>query len=158
MARGGKRPGAGRKPGSRPRPAAELKAEKAVKEMARAMRAAQRQARLEAEADRAAERAGRKAEREAERAAAGDPGRGEKLRGEIMPALATIPCPPDVEPLDFLKSLMREPGLPLGFRRDCAALALPYAHAKPIMGLKDARRLAAFDDDGDDDIAAAMRA
>lgn len=126
--------------------------------MARAMRAAQRQARLEADADRAAERAGRKAQREAEREAAADPTRAEKVRAEILPALQTVSCPADIEPLEFLKSLMREPTLPLGFRRDCAALALPYAHAKPILGLKDARRLAAFDDDGDDDIAAAMRA
>jgi hypothetical protein len=38
--------------------------------------------------------------------------------------------------------------------------ALPYAHAKPILGLKDARRLAAFDDDDDpdDEIAMVMRA
>lgn len=113
-------------------------------------REAKRQAKREAEADRAAARAGRKAEREQQQA--------ERVQVTILPPLAMPELPPDVSPLDFLQALMRDDGLPLGFRRDCAALALPYAHAKPILGLKDARRDAALLDDGDDEIAAAMRA
>jgi hypothetical protein len=76
---------------------------------------------------------------------------------EILPPI-DVPIPPDIEPLDFLRCLMRNETLPLGFRRDCAALALPYAHAKPIpLGLKDQRDLVAMEDDEDDDIARALR-
>lgn len=126
--------------------------ERAARDFARAARAAKGQAKREAEADKAAERAGRKAQREEARA--------ERVRAEILPPLpdlAGLGLPENVTPLDFLQGLMRHPDLPLGFRRDCAALALPYAHAKPILGLKDARAAAAFLDDGDDELAAAMR-
>lgn len=150
--RGGKRSGAGRKPGTPNRPKSEIRKDRALREMERVAREQARKARLEAEADAAAERAGRKAEREAQR-----PPRAEKVVVEILPPLHGLNIPADVEPLDFLKHLMRNADLPLGFRRDCAALALPYAHAKPVVGMKDMRRLAAFDDDGDDEIAAAMR-
>ena len=134
--RGGRRPGAGRKPGSRTRPAAEIRKERAIKEMGRVGRAERQRAREEAEADRLAEKLAAKDRARDER--------GERVRQEILPPLPVMPdlaMPADVAPLEFLCNLMRNPVLPLGFRRDCAALALPFAHAKPILGLKDARRM-----------------
>jgi hypothetical protein len=127
-----------------------LRKERALKELARVARAEKRSAADEAEAERLAEKLRRRDDR------------GERVRAEILPPLPMLPelkIPPDVAPLDFLIALMRQPQLPLGFRRDCAAMALPFAHAKPILGIKDARRLAALDDDDDDDdeIARAMR-
>lgn len=156
MPRGGRRPGAGRKPGTPNRPDHEIRKERALAEIARVAREQAKRARLEREAARAADRLERKAERAAEKEARAAE-QGERVQVQILPPLELPDMPPDVEPLDFLKHLMRSPDLPLGFRRDCAALALPYAHAKPILGLKDARRDAAFADDGDDEIAAAMR-
>jgi hypothetical protein len=129
--RGGRRPGAGRKPGSKNRGKEQIAID-------------------------SAERAARKpANRRAEHHPPPPPA---SPRGklEILPPI-DIPIPPDVEPLDFLRHLMRNESLPIGFRRDCAALALPYAHPKPLpLGLKDQRNLAAMDDD-DDDIARALR-
>lgn len=145
MPRGGRRPGAGRKAGSPSRPKVEIEKDRAYQAMKRAARAAKKAEREKA-ADQAAEARQAKAEKRAERIVA-----------EILPPIR-IDMPADVEPLDFLKGLMRNPELPVGFRRDCAALALPYAHVKPILGLKHARRLAAYDDEFEgDDIAAAMR-
>lgn len=146
MPRGGKRIGAGRKAGSRSRPKEEIDRDRAYQAMKRAARAAKK-AEREKEADQAAEARQAKVEKRAERIVA-----------EILPPIEFI-VPSDIEPLDFLKTLMRDPRLPLGFRRDCAALAQPYAHAKPILGLKEARRLAAWNDEDEpeDDIAAAMR-
>lgn len=150
MARGGRRPGAGRKPGSTPRPKAELEKERAFKAMQRAARTARREEKQEAED---AARREREAAREAKAEA-----RAEKVKLTILPPLETPDIPPDVLPLEFLHHLMRDDRLPLGFRRDCAALALPFSHPKPILGLKDARNLAAWDDDeGDDEIANVMR-
>lgn len=146
---GGKRIGAGRKPGTPNRPKAEIRKERALKEMARV--AKEQAKRKAAEAEREAEAKARAQEEQPPRP---PPERG---KVEILPPLPSLHMPPNVEPLEFLKNLMRNDELPLGFRRDCAALALPYAHAKPILGLKDARRLAAFDDDDDDEIAQALR-
>jgi len=147
MARGGARPGAGRKPGQHSRPKPEIEKEKAFRAFKRAARDAAAQQKQETE-DRA------RAERDARREAQAD-----KVRLTILPPLQTPDIAPDALPLEFLIGLMRDDRLPMVFRRDCAALALPFAHPKPILGLKDARRLAAFDDDDDDgdEIAAVMR-
>jgi hypothetical protein len=145
MARGGRRPGAGRKAGSKTRPQIEIDKERAFKAVKRAARDAKREADQDAAA--AAER-----ERQARRES-----RSEKLTVQILPPIDMPEMSEGAEPLDFLKALMRDNRLPVGFRRDCAAIALPYVHPKPILGLKDARRLAAFDDDDDDEIAAVMR-
>lgn len=152
MPRGGKRPGAGRKPGSRTRPRAEIDLERGAAAIKRAAR--------QAKADEAAKvEAAKRARREESGVVA--EARAEKIRAEILPPLEMPDFPAGTEPLDFLKTLMLDGRLPLGFRRDCAALALPFVHAKPILGLKDARRLAAFDDDLDDgdqdEIANVMR-
>lgn len=149
MPRGGKRAGAGRKPGTPNRPKSEIRKARALAQMARVAREQARAGREAENAARAEAREDRAEHREA---------KAERIRAEILPPLPSLDMPSDVSPLEFLQSLMRHPELPLGFRRDCAALALPYAHAKPIMGLKDARRALAFDDDGDDELAAAMRA
>ncbi len=145
MARGGRRPGAGRKAGSATRPKIEIDKERAFKAVKRAAREAKREADQDAAAAAARDR---QARREA---------RSEKLTVQILPPIEMPQMAEGAEPLDFLKSLMRDNRLPVGFRRDCAAIALPYVHPKPILGLKDARRLAAFDDDDDDEIAAVMR-
>lgn len=159
--RGGKRPGAGRKPGSPNRSAEEIAAGLVRAGMKRAERAARR---LAQDSDQEAARAAREAKRQA-RAAADEAkpatraeARAEQLRATILPPLETPEIPPGILPLDFLRVLMEDSRLPITFRRDCAVAALPFAHAKPILGLKDARRLAAWDDDEDDDeIAAVMR-
>ena len=145
MPRGGRRPGAGRKPGTRSRPKPEIETEKALNALKRAARAAAAEKRQEDE-DRA------RREREARREA-----QAEKVKLTVLPPMETPDVDPNALPLDFLIGLMRDVRLPMTFRRDCAALALPFAHARPILGLKDARRLAAFDDDDDDPIAAVMR-
>lgn len=145
MPRGGRRPGAGRKPGTHSRPKPEIETEKALNALKRAAREARAEKRQEEE-DRA--RAAREARREAQ---------AEKVKLTILPPMDTPHVDPNALPLDFLIGLMRDERLPMTFRRDCAALALPFAHARPILGLKDARRLAAFDDDDDDPIAFAMR-
>ena len=146
MPRGGRRPGAGRKPGSTSRPKAEIEKERAFK----AFRRAASQAKADAAQDAAAAAA---RERQAKREA-----RADKLMVQILPPIDTPDIPAGIAPLDFLRALMEDARLPIVFRRDCAALALPFVHPKPILGLKDARRLAAFDDDDDDDeIAAVMR-
>lgn len=150
--RGGRRVGAGRPKGRTNRKKSEIAAERALKELARAAREEKAQAREEAAAARWAEKQKQREEREAqEREKSGG-----KYAVEVLPPL-DFDCPPDIEPLDFLKGLYRNPALPLGFRASMAVAALPYAHAKPVVGLKDARRLDAFDDDGDDEIAQAMR-
>lgn len=146
MPRGGKRIGAGRKAGSPTRPKIEIEKEQAYRAMKAAARAAKREARANHDAAKAEAREARAK------------GENRPARMEILPPMNFLQVPLNVEPLDFLKLLMRDDRLPIGFRRDCAALALPYAHPKPILGLKDARYLAAMDDDGEDDIAAAMRA
>ena len=146
---GGKRTGAGRRPGGANRSKAEIKAEAAAKAIRAAEREARRQAREAAEDARARARLERE-EKRGERAAA--------ARQEILPPLPDgFECPAGASSLEFLKQLMSDPRLPLGFRRDCAAIALPYEVAKPILGLKDARRLMALDDDDLDPIAAALR-
>jgi hypothetical protein len=132
--RGGRRPGAGRKPGTPNRTREQIA-------IAKAERAAKKAAKERAQDHRQAPAA---------------PPREPAGKLEILPPI-DVPIPPDVEPLDFLRHLMRNETLPLGFRRDCAALALPYAHPKPLpLGLKDQRNLAAMDDD-EDDIARALR-
>lgn len=82
----------------------------------------------------------------------------ERAQAKELPPMATPAIPAGATPLDFMLGLMRDERLPLIFRRDCATLALPYMHPKAILGLKDARQLAAWDDDEDDEIAAVMRA
>jgi hypothetical protein len=146
MPRGGRRPGAGRKTGSGNRSKVEIEKERAFKAFTRAARQAKADAAQEA-ADAAHQ--ARQAKREA---------RADKLMVQILPPIETPDLPAGIPPLDFLRVLMEDSRLPILFRRDCAALALPFVHPKPILGLKDARRLAAFDDDEDDDeIAAVMR-
>jgi hypothetical protein len=129
---GGRRSGAGRKKGIRNRTEEEI---------------------AKAKAQRAADRAAKAAaESHCQKPVAMEEG-----AVEILPPLHDVPVPLDVEPLDFLKHLMRNETLPLGFRRDCAALALPYAHAKPAMlGIKDQRDRDA-QDDYDDPMASAFR-
>ena len=73
------------------------------------------------------------------------PQRPRPLKGEIIPMIS-LEVPAEREPLDFLLELMRHPGLPPGFRRDCAALALPYCHPKIAdIGKKEQAELDAQD-------------
>jgi len=51
------------------------------------------------------------------------------IKGEIVTATPWL-VPDDTEPRDFLLALMRDPQLPLGFRRQAAVDALPYCHGK----------------------------
>lgn len=78
----------------------------------------------------------------------------ERVVAEIV-TVTPIVVPRDAMPRDFLLDLMRNPDLPLYFRRDAAALALPYCHPKAVLGLKEARRLAALED-GDDELSAIL--
>jgi hypothetical protein len=152
MPRGGRRTGAGRKPGSTSRPKEEVERE-------RAFAAMRKQAAEEAKRKREAEAAARHAEREKRRAER-EQTRAEKVQVQILPPLpeGTGP-PPGLGPLRFLESLMDDDRLPLGFRRDCAALALPFRAPKPIIGLKDIRNDPGgwSNDDDDDGIARALR-
>jgi hypothetical protein len=149
MPSGGRRPGAGRKKGSQDRPKDEIDRERAFAAMRKAANQAKREEREQAAAARFAERQKR------------TQARVERAQVEVLPPIDPPEIAPDIGPLEFIETLMRTPGLPLLFRRDCAALALPFRAVKPILGLKDARRLAAFDDDtadeDDDEIAAVLR-
>lgn len=125
MPSGGKRLGAGRKPGSRNKPKGEGR---------------------QTDAPSAGEGRQTDAPREARKA--------ERVVGEIV-TVTPILVPRDAMPREFLLDLMRNPDLPLYFRRDAAALALPYCHPKAVLGLKEARRLAALED-GDDELSAIL--
>jgi hypothetical protein len=164
MPRGGKRIGAGRKPGSRNKTEHEKAAatieREARREKARARLAAQTAAR---KVERAAERAEeRRAKRDADdppevEAAPAEPEtrRAIPIKGEILPP-EPIVVPPGTLPREFLLEIMRNPHLPIAFRRDTAAIAAPYFHPKAVIGLKEARQLAALDDD-DDELSAILR-
>jgi hypothetical protein len=144
MPSGGRRPGAGRKAGAKSRPKPELERERAFAAMRKQAAQARRQARDDAAQARQAKRTAK----------------AQTVAVQILAPLDTPGPPAGLGPLRFLEALMDDPSLPIGFRKDCAATALPYRAAKPLLGLKEQRREAAWldgDDDDDDGLARALR-
>jgi phage terminase small subunit len=69
------------------------------------------------------------------------------VKGEIVTTTPFL-VPADAQPREFLLSIMRDPELPLGFRRQAAVDALPYCHPKVgELGKKAAADLEALDRD-----------